>query len=783
MGNGPLQTPPPVPQGPPGGSGAGAGPGMQGILQGMPGAPQGQPGATPQGPNPAAASPQPSPQMGTPGASQQTDPQQQIKNHVDFALQDNNIARSLSKKKKGQETLSEMGSKIMEGFEADWESTKGWRERNKEWMNLALLIRENKSFPWPKASNVKYPLLATAAMQFSARAYPALVPSDGHIVKTKVIQKDPTDDIYKAAERIGQHMSYQLLERMENWEEDMDKLLMTIAISGICFKKTFFNGVTKRNDSHIVYPEQFVVNYFAKNLEKAYRKSEILKYTDNEVLERVNDDEIFLDVDLSVPSGEEDNNDKNKNEATGIRIPPTDESTPHTFISCHTFWDLDDDGYEEPYVITVHKETRQVVRIVARWNLDGVKRSKDKKKIVRIEPIEYFTAFPFIPNPDGSIYALGFGLLLGPLNESVNSIINQLVDAGTLANMPSGFIGKGLRLRMGQTSLQPGEFKVVNATAEDLQKGVFVMPVKEPSETLFKLMNLLITSGNQLASIAEIFVGKMPGQNTPATTTQETIQQGMAVFTAIYKRVYRSLAQEFKKIFFLNKINPDIVAEESKLAGMELQGSDYDLPDWVVIPGADPTGDSSTVRMAKLQQVGQLLQMGTIDPMVYTRLMLDANEIPNAQQLIKQPAPPPPDPKVALMQQKGQQDAQAHQMDMQGKQADLSSKARVAQIDEQDRQSKLAHETTMQAMKMQGEQQDIKHNALKQTLDQHAKTVGDMHELLKSHIKAQQALTQEHQTHVQGMVHEQQKHNQTITLKGQKARQDAKLKAAAPNQP
>src|ERR1700682_511970 len=333
MGNGAppqgLQTPPPVPQGPPQGSGAGAGPGMQGILQGMPGAPQAQPGAAPQGSSPAAASPQPDPSIGTPGASQDTDPQDKIKNFIDFALQENNIAKSLRDKKAtkkqtkdGAQILSEIGNKIMEGFEADVISRQGWMDRNQEWMNLALLIRENKSFPWPKASNVKYPLLATAAMQFSARAYPALVPSDGHIVKTKIVQKDPTDDIYKAGERIGQHMSYQLLQRMENWEEDMDKLLMTMAISGICFKKTYFNGITRCNASNIVYPENFVVNYYAKSLEKAYRKSEILRYTDNEVKERVNDEESFLDVDLSSPIVEEE---KQKHAATGVTPPPEDE--------------------------------------------------------------------------------------------------------------------------------------------------------------------------------------------------------------------------------------------------------------------------------------------------------------------------------------------------------------------------------------------------------------------------------------------------------------------------
>jgi hypothetical protein len=187
------------------------------------------------------------------------------------------------------------------------------------------------------------------------------------------------------------------------------------------------------------------------------------------------------------------------------------------------------------------------------------------------------------------------------------------------------------------------------------------------------------------------------------------------------------------------------------------------------------------VRQSKLQQIGQLLQMGTIDPMWYTRQMLDANEIPNAQQAIKQPAPPPTDPKMALLQAKGQQDAQAHQQDMQAGQQEISSKSALAQIEEQRQHNKMAHESTMQAMKMQGTEAATKHNMLKQTLDQHASTLASMHDLLKSHVQANAAMQQKQQGHVQDMVHTQQKHNQTITLKGQKARQDAKLKAAAPN--
>lgn len=740
------------------------------TAQGMQGAPGAQAGVVPQGPNPAAASAQPT----QPTADDKLD------NYLDYAFSQSNLAKKLKEKttKSGELVLDLMGEELMKGIEEDITSRQPWLDKNDEWMKLAMLVRETKTYPWPKASNVKYPLLATAAMQFSARAYPALVPTDGHIVKTRVVQKDPSDQIYAAAERIGQHMSYQILERIPGWEEDMDKLLMTMAISGICFKKTYHASAQNCHHSHIVYPENLIVNYYAKCLEKAYRKTEILHYTKNDLQEKVLNDEEFLDLKLDRAPEHEPQGQSDKHVVTGILPPPSGPATPFTFYACHTFWDLDEDGYEEPYIVTIHKETRKVVRIIARWEKSGVHRN-DKNEITMIEPWEYYTAFPFIPNPDGSIYALGFGILLGPLNEAVNSIINQLVDSGTLNNMQSGFIGKGLRMRMGQTYLQPGEWKVVNATGDDLSKSIYPMPSKEPSAVLYQLLQMLITSGNQLASIAEIFVGKMPGQNTPATTTQETIQQGMAVFTAIYKRVYRSLASEFKKLYKLNKICPDIVEEESQVAGMPLQQSDYDLPDWIVIPGADPTGDSGSVRMSKLQQVGQLLQMGTIDPMVYTRLVLDANEIPNAQQLIRQPQPQAPDPKTELI--KAQTDAvqQKASSDQQGQQQDLQAKQALSQIAQQRDEQKLVHEQQMQALKQAGAAQDAKHSQITSAIDNHTMAMQSMMDLMHSQVKAKQDMQNTQVAHVQNVVHADQKHRQTLTMNAQRQRQAAKAAETA----
>jgi chaperonin GroES len=736
---------------PPMGGGGGTPPmGMGGPQgpQGGAGGPEGMPGmAPPQDPIDQQQLPMdPSGQL-----PEQDDDDAKFKNVVDYALSVANLAKGLVDKedKEGNNILDKMGSEVFEGYQQDEASRADWLKKNEEWLKLALLIREDKTYPWPKASNIKYPLMATAAMQFSARAYPALVPADGNIVKAKVVRKDKQGIFQQKAIRVAAHMSYQVLCKMPNWEEDMDKLLMTMAISGICFKETFHSAALNTHISQLVYPENFCVNYHAKSLESAYRKTRILKFTDNEIKAKVNRDEDFLDIDYGDPVVTEAT-DRKKSVVVALEETSINKATPHTFFAVHTYWDLDEDGYEEPYIITIHEGTQKVVKIVARWDSDGVERDA-KGKIVCIKPVEYFTDFPFIPNPDGSIYALGFGSLLGPLNESVNTLINQLIDAGTLNNLSGGFIGKNLRIKMGQVQLIPGEWRVVSATGEEMQKSFYPVPTKEPSPVLMNLMNMLVTSGNQLASIAEIFVGKMPGQNTPATTTQETIQQGMAVFTAIYKRVYRSLEKEFKKIYRLNRIVPGILDQEIFYSGEQLQESDYNGTEDYIIPGADPTGDSSTVRQMKLQAIGQLLQMGTIDPMAYTKRFLEAQDIPNWEELIPPPQPPQPDPAAMAAQQEAemkQQESQAKMqilqtkagLDAQAKQADIEAKQQTAMIDAQVAKNKLEFEQTMQALKAQGEQMKLKQNMVAQSAKQRFESLKQQSDVVANHVKNKQSI-------------------------------------------
>ncbi len=613
---------------------------------------------------------------------------------IDKLISSVNIAEDLDKDK-----LIKIGNQVSAGFDTDLDSRKPWEEDLKNWTDLALQVATNKTFPWPNAANIKYPLLATAAMQFAARAYPTLVPSNGQVVKCKVIGYDPDGQKSARAERISKHMSYQVLEQMPDWEEDMDKLLIALPIAGTCFKKTYWDSAKQRNCSKLVLPKVLVVNYWARSMDDAERVTEIIHLPKRKIQERINQG-IYLDAELGDPSSASLGDTTSVNQAFQ-RSGDDDETTPYTILEQHTYLDLDDDGYAEPYIVTIEQDSKKVLRIVPRFNEEGVV-VNEKSKVVSIEAIQYYTKYGFIPNPDGGFYDIGFGRLLGPLNNSANTIINQLVDAGSLSNLQAGFIGKGLRIKMGESRFQPGEWKAVNAVGDDLKKQIFPLPVREPSQVLFNLLDLLLKSGKELASVAEIFVGKMPGQNTPATTTMATIEQGMKVFTAVYKRVYRSLTSEFRKIYRLNKeyMNPE---EYISVLDQPVPQSDYMGPEDDIIPGADPTAVSSQEKQQKVQALMQILQLGTLDPMAVTQLYLEAHEIAAPEKYMKQPSPPPPDPKMEAIKAKSQVDQQKAQIDMQKAEHKM-------QIDQATAEQKLA----MEAANLQ---QEMKAKQMKAALD------------------------------------------------------------------
>lgn len=606
-------------------------------------------------------------------------PQQATKPTFRALIEEINVAESLD-----DEKLNEIGEECRRGYDTDKSSRADWERSFDAWVKLAKQVQEERSFPWPGASNVKYPLMTTAAMQFAARAYPSLVPSNGQIVKARTVGKDMTGEKMELAHRVSTYMSYQVMHEIPYWEEEMDKMLIQLPVVGMMFKKTYWDSVKKVPVSSLVSPKNLVVNYWTKNLKESERISEEIEMSARVLKERQLA-KLFLDIDLGTAPIPEDSD-----------FSGNDDTVPYVLIEQHTFLDLDDDGYNEPYIVTFHRETGKVLRIVARYDESGIFLNEEGE-LIKLEPLQYYTKFGFVPNPDGSFYDIGFGCLLGPINESVNTLINQLIDAGSLNNLQSGFLGKGLRLRMGDYGFRPGEWKAVNAVGDDLKKQIVPLPSKEPSNVLFQLMGSLITSGKELASVAEIFTGKMPGQNTPATTTMATIEQGMKVFTAVYKRIFRSLAEEFEKIYDLNAtyLNPQTYASIVDVqVGPEDFKSKYDI-----CPGADPTAVSQTEKLMKAQGLLELLPTGLLNPVEVVKRVLEAQEQPNWEQVLNpqvaqtgEPPPPPPDPKLLEMEMKGKMEqqkiqmqgqAQAHKMELasRDKETQLAMKAREHQMD------------------------------------------------------------------------------------------------------
>lgn len=638
-------------------------------------------------------------------------------------VQQTNIAENLD-----EDRLTEIGHSVVEGYNDDKQSRWQWEKKAKEYYDLALQVAKEKSFPWPKASNIKFPLISIAAMQFGARAYPTLVPSNGKIVQMRIFGADPDRQKAQRAARVAAHMNYQLTVKMEDWEEDYDKLLTMLPIIGTAFKKTYYDASMRTNKSCLVLPQNLVVNYWTKTLEEAFRVSEVLYLTKNQVKERQLK-KIYLEADLGEPTVEIDPDTQKRD----MNVSKADEATPYKIIEQHTFLDLDDDGYMEPYIVTVDYHSTKVLRIVPRFKQENIETDAEGT-VTYIKPDVYYTKFPFIPNPDGSFYDLGFGHLLGPINEAVNTIINQLVDSGTLRNLQAGFIGKGVQIRKGEQRFQPGEWKQVNIIGDDMRKQIVPLPSNEPSKVLFELLGLLIQSGKELASIAEIFVGKMPGQNTPAYTTKETVEQGMKLFTAIYKRVYRAQSKELKKLYELNRYYLDS-EEYVSVLDEPVQQSDYLAPPDDLMPAADPSASSNTEKLAKAEALAQLLPLGTINPMGVTMRWLEALEETNPQELIIPPEQQQqkPDPKV-----------EAEMAKTQIKQAESQHKMQMEEL-------KMQLEQQKQTMQMQLEKQRMDMQMQFEAMKQQLELAKARNEAMVDGAKHRQKLVQDDEKHQQQM--------------------------------
>ena len=557
-----------------------------------------------------------------------------------------NIAEELP-----DDVLSKLGELVYREYEVDVRSRNDWSEHSEKAMKLAMQVAEVKQYPWPRASNVIYPLMTTAAIQFAARAYPAII-SGRNVVRGMVVGDDtgvfqvmpPTPGMpppppqvvvppgAKAtrAQKIGEHMSWQLLDEQTEWEEETDKLLHILPIVGCCFRKSYFDPAKGRNVSCLVSAKNLVLNYHAKSMETAPRITEEVVLYPLEIIEKERAG-VFRKVQY-VQTG-----------TTG-----EDDDAPQMFLEQHRWYDLDDDGYPEPYIVTIVKETRAVVRIVARFDHEGIEIGNEGQ-IVKINDLQYYTKYDFLPNPEGGIYGIGFGQLLRPINEATNTTLNMLIDAGHLANTGGGFIGKGLSMHTGMVRFVPGEYKTVNVSGSTVRENIVPLTFPGPSTVLFQLLGTLVEAGKEIAAVKDVLTGEQKNANVPATTTLALIEQGLKVFTAIYKRIHRALKKELEKLYRLNGVYlPDN-------AGYQVQGEWHNISrdDYKMGNGVEPVSDPSMV--SDMQKLGraQFLMQFAADPMfnglAIRKRILDAAMIEKPEELLVEE--PPPNPEVIKMQQ------------------------------------------------------------------------------------------------------------------------------------
>ena len=511
-----------------------------------------------------------------------------------------NIADMLTK-----QTLMEIGKNVINGYEADLDSMSDWADYVEIGMKLVKQEKNAKSTPWDGAANFKSPTLMQAALKFSDRASTELLRQED-ILKTTVIGKDLNGEKAKQAERVAEYSNFQLNVEMDEWRDEHEKLLYEIPYDGTVFKKTFFDFRLGRPVSNVITYPNFVVSNTIDSISRLRRFSETIELSENEVTERKRQG-IWSDVELSLGTSEATKEQETEAEA--------DKMT--TFIEQQGYFDLDGDGYEEPYTFVVDKNSQTVVRIIARFELSDVliknKSSKVSSKlsesiggslkdfeVVRVKAVSTITKYGFLRDPEGGFLDVGYSYILGALTNSINATTNQLVDAGTLANRQGGWLAKGFSRKMGNSSFKPGEWKQTGISAQDLQTGVVPLPIREPSGTLFSLMQYMISSSQELSASADLT--QALGANAPATTTLALVQEQQQSAGAIILRIYRAMSSEFTKLFIINSkfLDPEEYQEvlDDPEASFE---NDFNVKSVNIIPIANPEISSKIQRIQQAQ--------------------------------------------------------------------------------------------------------------------------------------------------------------------------------------
>tara|TARA_R100001594_G_scaffold1415_3_gene6171 strand:+ start:613 stop:3156 length:2544 start_codon:yes stop_codon:yes gene_type:complete len=492
--------------------------------------------------------------------------------------------------------LAKFSSDLVNEFEGDKDSRKDWEDTYVKGLDMLGFKYEDRTQPFEGASGVVHPLLAESVTQFQAQAYKELLPPSGP-VRTQIFGH-VTPEVEDQAERVKEYMNYQITHVMKEYDPEMDQLLFYLPLSGSAFKKVYWDSLLKRCVSKFVSSEDLVVNYLATDLEQAHRVTHCVKMTSNEV-KKLQVSGFYMDT--SITSGQVDilNEVQEKvNELQGVTPAPTgSDDNEHMILEMHVDADVpgfeDQSGIKLPYIITIDQFSSKILSIRRNWK-EG---DPDFKKI------QYFTHFKFLPG----LGFYGFGLIhmLGGLSRTATSVLRQLIDAGTLANLPAGFKARGMRIRDHDEPLQPGEFRDVDVTGQSIKESLLPLPYKEPSQTLFALLGFSVDAGKSFAAIADMKMGEGNEQN-PVGTTLALLERGTKVMSAIHKRLYYSQREEFSLLArcFQMYTPPEYPYQ---VVGGDRMIKQQDFDDRIdILPVSDPNIFSMSQRIMLAQQQLQL---------------------------------------------------------------------------------------------------------------------------------------------------------------------------------
>ena len=551
-----------------------------------------------------------------------------------------NIAETIDDK-----ALSQLASDLISEYQKDKESRKEWEDTYRNGLDLLGFKYKSTTQPFKGASNVTHPLLSEAVTQFQSQAYKELLPSDGP-VKTKIVGLQ-NQMVEAQAHRVRDFMNYQIMEKMEEYTPEFDQLLFYLPLAGSAFKKIYYDALIERAVSKFIPAEDLVVPYFATDLKDAPRITHVLKQSENDLLKKMASG-FYRQVDLMKPQKKDNKIQDKYNELEGVKPVETNDYI-YSVLEMHVDLDLSDyiaDNEEDkinikiPYIVTIEEGTRKVLSIYRNYKPEDPKFTRK----------EYFTHFKFLPG----LGFYGFGLIhmIGGLSRTATTALRQLLDAGTLSNLPAGFKSRGMRIRDDDQPIQPGEFRDVDAPGGNIRDQFQLLPFKEPSTTLFNLLGFCVDAGRRFASIADMQVGDS-NQQAAVGTTIALLERGSRVMSAIHKRCYYAMKQEFK---LLASVIAEYLPPEYPYAvyGAERIIKVADFDERVdILPVADPNIFSMSQRVTLAQTQ---LQIAQSNPQIhnmyeaYRRVYeaLGTKEIP--QILKPDPKPFPKDPAMENME-------------------------------------------------------------------------------------------------------------------------------------